>query len=52
MEQLSEVVKYVLYRCRENNTPLTEIMTNFIVQTIYNPSTDCFTILKKLKSSF
>lgn len=39
MDQLGEVVKYILYRCRENNTPLTEIMAFFIAQTILNPST-------------
>ena len=37
MDQLNEVVKYILYRCRENNTPITEIMANFVAQTIYNP---------------
>lgn len=36
MDQLNEVVKYILYRCRENNTPITEIMANFIAQTIFN----------------
>jgi predicted acetyltransferase len=38
MDQLNEVVKYILYRCRENNTPITEIMANFIAQTILNTS--------------
>lgn len=37
MEQLNEVVKYILYRCRENNTPITEIMANFVAQTVFNP---------------
>lgn len=36
MDQLNEVAKYILYRCRENNTPITEIMANFIAQTIFN----------------
>jgi hypothetical protein len=39
MDQLNEVVKYILYRCRENNTPITEIMANFVAQTIFNPRT-------------
>lgn len=39
MDQLNEVVKYILYRCRENNTPITEIMANFIAQTVYNQRT-------------
>ena len=39
MDQLAEVVKYILYRCRENNTPITEVMASFIAQTILNPST-------------
>lgn len=38
MDQLNEVVKFILYRCRENNTPITEVMANFIAQTIYNSS--------------
>lgn len=39
MDQLNEVVKYILYRCRENNTPITEIMANFIAQTVFNHRT-------------
>jgi hypothetical protein len=38
MDQLNEVVKYILYKSRENNTPVTEIMASFIAQVIYNPS--------------
>lgn len=37
MDQLGEVVKYILYRCREINTPITEIMASFIAQTVFNP---------------
>jgi hypothetical protein len=48
MDQLNEVVKYILYRCRENNTPITEIMANFVAQTIYNPRT--FLLIQALKS--
>ncbi len=36
MDQLNEVVKYILYRCRENNTPITQVMASFIAQTIFN----------------
>ena len=39
MDQLAEVVKYILYRCRENNTPITEVMASFVAQTILNPRT-------------
>ena len=39
MEQLGDIVKYILYRCRENNTPITEIMASFIAQTVFNPRT-------------
>lgn len=39
MDQLNEVVKYILYKSRENNTPVTEIMASFIAQVIYNPRT-------------
>lgn len=49
MDQLNEVVKYILYRCRENNTPITEIMASFIAQTIFNTSKHVTT--KELKSS-
>lgn len=37
MDQLNEVVKYILYRCRENNTPITQVMANFVAQTVLNP---------------
>lgn len=40
MDQVGEVVKHILYKSRENNTPLTEIMAFFIAQTIFNPSTN------------
>lgn len=43
MDQVGEIVKYILYRCRENNTPLTEIMAFFVAQTILNPSTQSVT---------
>jgi hypothetical protein len=41
MSQVSEVVKHILYKSREKNTPLTEIMAFFIAQTILNESTTC-----------
>lgn len=43
MDQLNEVVKYILYRCRENNTPITEIMASFIAQTVYNSRMKTYT---------
>lgn len=43
MDQLGEVVKYILYRCRENNTPITEIMASFIAQTVFNMRSSLFT---------
>ena len=39
MDQLNEVVKHILYRCRENNTPITQVMANFVAQTIFNNRT-------------
>jgi hypothetical protein len=51
MDQLNEVVKYILYRCRENNTPITEIMANFVAQTIFNPRTEKFYLEDKLSES-
>ena len=49
MDQLGDIVKYVLYRCRENNTPITEIMASFIAQTVFNPRT--YTTMQALRSS-
>ena len=30
MNQLEEVVKFVLYKCRESNNPVTESLASFI----------------------
>ncbi len=38
MNQLEEIVKYVIYKCRENNHPVTETLAAFVAQTIYNQS--------------
>ena len=51
MDQLNEVVKYILYKSRENNTPVTEIMATFIAQVIYNPRTQRFYLEDRLSES-
>ena len=51
MDQLNEVVKYILYRCRENNTPITEIMANFIAQTVFNHRTRVATQAQRSSTS-
>lgn len=38
MNQLDEVVKFVIYKCRENNNPVTETLAAFVAQTILNTS--------------
>jgi hypothetical protein len=38
MNQLDEVVKFVIYKCRESNNPVTETLAAFVAQTILNPS--------------
>lgn len=30
MNQLEEVIKYVIYKCRETNTPVTETLASFV----------------------
>ncbi|KAL4475445.1 hypothetical protein ABPG72_022080 [Tetrahymena utriculariae] len=51
MNQLEEIVKYVIYKCRENNHPVTETLAAFVTQTIYNPKTDRFYLEDKLTAS-
>lgn len=38
MNQLEEVVKFVIYKCRENNNPVTETLAAFVAQTVLNQS--------------
>jgi hypothetical protein len=38
MFQLEEVVKFVIYKCREDGKPVTEALAAFVAQTILNPS--------------
>jgi len=38
MNLLEQIVKHVIYKCRENNHPVTETIAAFVAQTIFNPS--------------
>lgn len=38
MDILEEVTKYVLYKSREIDHPITEALASFIIQTTLNPS--------------
>lgn len=42
MEVLDELTKFVLYKCREINSPITEALASFLIQTIINPKTQRF----------
>lgn len=42
MEALDELTKFVLYKCREINSPITEALASFLIQTIINPKTQKF----------
>jgi hypothetical protein len=42
MEPLDDLTKIVLYKCREINSPITEALASFLIQTIINPRTHKF----------